>query len=113
MIIPLLLEPVVPLGDVNLAADDGLHVGVLLGILEELLYAVHVAVIRDGKRRHSQLIGPVKEVLYGGLSIQDGVLGMDVKVYETHKAKIRFLPRICAKKLSTITLSGPLVECPE
>jgi hypothetical protein len=74
----------------------------LLGVFEELLHAIHIAVIGDGKGRHPQLIGPVEEVFYGGLSVQDGVLGVDVQVNKTHETKIRILPENCAKKLSTM-----------
>jgi hypothetical protein len=77
-------------GNVHLTADDGLYVRMLLGVLEELLYAIHVAVVRNGQGRHSQLIGPVEEVFYGGLSVQDGVLGVDVKMHETHETNLRF-----------------------
>ena len=71
VIIALFLEPVVTFGNIDLTADDGLHIGVLLCKFEELLDAVHVAMVRYGKGRHTQFIGPVEEVFYGRLSVQD------------------------------------------
>ena len=88
VVISLFLDPVVSLGHVDFAADDGLHRRVLLGKFEELFHAEHIAVIRDGQGRHPQLFGPVKEVLDGRLTVQDGVLCMNVKVYECHGTKI-------------------------
>ena len=86
VIIPLLLHPMVALGHVDLAADDGLHVRMLLRILEEFLHPVHVAVVRNGEAGHPEFLGPVEQVLDGRLSVEDGILGMDVKVYESHGA---------------------------
>ena len=60
VVIAFFLHPVIPFGNVDLTADDGLHIRMLLGILEELFYAVHVAVIGDSQRRHPQLFGPVE-----------------------------------------------------
>ena len=99
VIIAFFLEPMVPFGHVDFAADDGLHVGVLLGKLEELLDAEHVAVVRDGKGRHPQLVCPVKKVLYGRLSVQDGVLGMDMQMHKTHKDKGNDFPLSAQIKL--------------
>ena len=93
VIITLFLLPVVPLRDIDLTANYWLDGRVLLGILEELFYAVHVAVVRYGQGRHTKLLGPVKEVFYGRLPVQDGVLGMDMEVNETHATKIRNLPQ--------------------
>ena len=85
VVIALFLHPVISLGNVNLAADDGLDIRMLLGVLEELFDTVHVAMVRDGKGRHTKLFGTVEKVFYGGLSIQNGILGMDVQVNETHR----------------------------
>ena len=71
VVIALFLDSVVTFGNIDLTADYGLHVGVLLCKFEELLYAVHVAMVRYGKGRHTQFIGPVEEVFYGRLSVQD------------------------------------------
>ena len=87
VVVPLFFEPMVPFGHVNLTADDRLYVRVLLGILEELLHAVHITVVRDGQCGHPQLVGPVEKVFYGRLSVQDGVLGVDVKMHKTHRNK--------------------------
>ena len=65
VVIALLLDAVVPFGDIDLTADDGLDGGVLLGVLEELLDAVHVAVVRDGKGRHAQFGCTGEKVGYG------------------------------------------------
>jgi hypothetical protein len=82
------LEPMVVVpGDIHLTADDGFHPGIFLSTLEKLLYPVHIAVIRDGKGGHTQLLGPPEKVFYGRLPIQDRILGMDVKMNETHKNK--------------------------
>ena len=93
VVIPLLLEPVVSFGNIYLTAYYGLYARVLLGKFEELLYAVHVAVVRDGKGRHAKFIGPVEEVFYGRLPVQDGVLGVDMKVHKTHRNKDNKKPR--------------------
>ena len=81
------------IGNIDLTADDGLHIGVLLCKFEELLDAVHVAMVRYGKGRHTQFIGPVEEVFYGRLSVQNGVLGVDMKVHKTHRNKDNKKPR--------------------
>ena len=61
-----------------------------------------IMVVRDGNGGHAQLIGPVEKLLYGRKSVQDGVLGVDMEVNETHgDTKITNLPRKPAKKLST------------
>ena len=90
---------VVSFGNINLTADNGLYVRVLFGVFEKLLYAVHVAMICDGKRRHAQLAGPVKEVFYGRLPIQDGVLGVDMKMHKTHRDKYTTSPPYLCKKV--------------
>ena len=75
---------VVVLRDIDLAADDRLDPGMLRRILEELLDAEHVAVVRDGKAGHAELFGAVEQVLDRRLSVEDGVLGMYVQVDESH-----------------------------
>ena len=77
--------------DVHLAADDGLDlvatvfVLVLSGHLEELLHAVHITVVRDGDRGHIQLYGALEKLPHIGESVEDGVLGVDVKMDEGHR----------------------------
>ena len=78
MVVALLLEPMVPLGDVNLAADDGFYARMLLGVLEELLDAVHVAMVRDGQAGHAQLFRALEKIVDGRLTVQDGILGVNV-----------------------------------
>ena len=77
-------EAVVVRRDVHLAADDGLHVRVFLGVLEEFLHAVHVAVVRDGEGGLAVFVRLLEELRDGGGAIKDGVLCMDVQVYESH-----------------------------
>ncbi len=106
VIVPLLLHPMVPFRDIDLAPDDGLHRGVLLRELEELLHAVHVPVIRDREAGHAQLLGPVEQVVDGRLAVQDGILGMYVKMDEGHGTiscgnKDSTMSRNLRKKFST------------
>ena len=62
---------------------------------QELLDAVEVTVVGNRNCRHTELFGPFEKIFYGRLPIQNRVLGMDVKVYETHTAKITILPDTC------------------
>ena len=48
-----------------------------------------IMVVRDGNGGHAQLIGPVEKLLYGRKSVQDGVLGVDMEVNETHGVKVQ------------------------
>ena len=95
MIVALLLDTVVADGDIDLAADDRLHPVGLACIFQELLDAVEVTVVGNRNGRHTELFGPFEKIFYGRLPIQNRVLGMDVKVYETHTAKITILPDTC------------------
>ena len=74
---------VVVLGYVCLAAQNGLDIGVFLADVEELLHTIHVAVVRDCQTRHLELVRTGEELLYVGHPIEDGILRMDVKGYET------------------------------
>ena len=74
---------VVMLGYVGLAAQDRLDIGVFLADVEELLHTIHVAVVRDCQTRHLELVRTGEELLYVGHPIEDGILRMDVKGYET------------------------------
>ena len=80
----LVLEAMVADGDVDLTAYDGLYRGVFLGEFEELLDPVHIAVVSDRKTGHSELLGPGKEVIYRRLTVEDGVLCMNVQMSEGH-----------------------------
>ena len=80
-------EAVVVGGDVHLGADDGLYVGKLLRILEELLHAVHIAVVGNGKSHLPVLVRLLEKLRDGGRTIEDGVLRVDVKMYERHRFK--------------------------
>ena len=105
MVITLLLQVMVTLGHVHLAADDGLDRRVLLGVLEKLLDAVEVAMVGHGQSRHPQLFRPVEKVFYGCLSIQNRILGMDVEMYEVHIANITILPRTPKKIFHKLALT--------
>ena len=77
---------VVVAGDVCLAAQDGLDVGVLLAGVEELLDSVHVAVVGDGQAGHLELVRACEELLDVGHAIKYGIFGMYVQGDETcHK----------------------------
>ncbi len=78
---------VVVAGDVDFAAQNRLDRRVLPGHVEKVLDAVHVAVVGDCEARHAQLLGPPEELLDIAHSVQDGVLRVDMKMYEGHKDK--------------------------
>ena len=86
----------------DLAAEDRLHVRVLLRHVGEVLDAAHVAVVGDGQARHAQLLRPAEELLDVAHPVEDGVLGMDVKMYEGHG---------CTNKNKTPTFIRPGVRC--
>ena len=65
-------------GDVHFAPDDrldfvllGLFVAVLVRELEEFLDTVHVAMVGDGKGRHSHRLGPVEKSGYRREAVED------------------------------------------
>ena len=94
LVVVVLEVVVVVLRDVDLAAEDGLDVRMLLGHVAEVLDAVHVAVVGDGEAGHAQFFGPAEELLDVAHPVEDGVLGMDVQVYEGHGCtKIHKNPR--------------------
>ena len=82
--VSLVLELVVELGNIYLTADYGLYGRMLPGELEELLYAVHVAVVGDRQCRHPQRLGFLEQFVNGRETVQNRVLGMYVKMYERH-----------------------------
>ena len=90
----LVVDAVVILGNVHLATHYGLDLREFLGYVQEVLHAVHIAVVRDGQARHSQFRSPLEELGNIGHSIQDGVLGMDVKMDERHNTKLQKNARI-------------------
>ena len=84
---------VVVLRDIDLAAQDGLDARMLFCTVEELLDAVHVPVVGDGHGIHSKFFHPVKKFLDGRKTVQDGILCMNVEMYELcHNAKITKTP---------------------
>ena len=90
LVLRILQAVVVVPRDIHLAADDGLHyevavrilVALVVGILEKLLDPVHVAVVGDGQGGHAEFPGALEELPDVGESVKDGILGMDVEVYE-------------------------------
>ena len=82
---------VVPLGHINLTADNGFYAGMFFGIFEELLHPVHIAVVGDGQAGHTHLLGAVEEMLDGTLPIENRVLRVNVQVYECHSTKIEII----------------------
>ena len=77
---------IVMTGHIDLAADDGfddqvavsVFVGFVVRPFEKLLHAVHVAVVRDGERRHLQLPCPGEKFLNIRESVENRILRMDV-----------------------------------
>ena len=91
------LEPMVVVPcHIDFAADDGLDQGLLVlsqirlvvGEFEELLHAVHIAVVGDGQGGHAQLPGAGEQFLDVGQTVENRILRMDVKVYEGHGAML-------------------------
>ena len=94
LVVVVLEVVVVVLGDVDLAAVDGLDRRVFGRHVAEILHAVQVAVVGDGEARHAELFRAAEELLDVAHPVEDGILGMDVEVYEGHgKTKIHKNPR--------------------
>ena len=103
LVVVVLEVVVVVLRDVDFAAEDRLHVRVLLGHVAEVLDAVHVAVVRDRQARHAELLRAAEELLDIAHSVEDGVLGVDVQVDEGHSStKINKNPRPSAGRGSIV-----------
>ena len=64
-VVVVLQSVVVMARHINLAAQYGFHSRMFVRKLHEFLDAVHIAVVGNGKRRHSELFCPVKEFGYG------------------------------------------------
>jgi hypothetical protein len=60
---------------------------VLAGILEEFLYAVHVAVVGYRQGGHAHFLRPLEQGVDRRETVKYRVLGMDVKMYESHGRK--------------------------
>ena len=56
----------------------------LVGELEELLDTIHVTVVGAGQGGHAHGFCPVKQGRYRRESVEDGILGVDVKMYKGH-----------------------------
>ena len=90
----LVVDAVVVLGHIHLAAHYGLDFREFLCNVQEVLYTIHIAVVSDGQARHTQFRSPLEELGDIGHSIQDGVLRMDVKMDERHNTKLQKNARI-------------------
>lgn len=75
---------------IDFAAYDGLDVGEFLGSAEELLDAVHIPVVSNGKSRHPEGRSLFEELRNVGKAVENGILGVDVKVYERHDLEHQF-----------------------
>ena len=84
LVVVVLEAVVVVLRDIDFAAEHRLDAGMLLRHVAEILHAVHIAVVRDCEARHAQFLRPAEELFDVAHSVQDGILGMDVQVYEGH-----------------------------
>ena len=67
--------------DVNFAAQDRLDARLGRRVVEGF-DPVHVAVVGDGQRRHTELFGPLDKRLDGCRPVENGVLGMYVQMDE-------------------------------
>ena len=74
--------------------DNEIAVRVLVGLvvrhLEELSHSVHIAMVGDCYRRHTQFLCPRKQLFDVCEAVENRILGMEVKVYETHLRIICF-----------------------
>ena len=75
--------------DIHLASHDSLELLVFfalgvdfLDVVGELLDAEHIAVVGDGDARHSVGYSLVNQVFDGRLTVEKGVLCVDVEMYE-------------------------------
>ena len=57
----------------------------LARFLEEFLDAIHISVVGYGKAGHSEFLRAGEEAGYRRVSVEDGILGMDVKMNESHR----------------------------
>ena len=97
LVVVILELVVIVSGHIDLTADYrldyeiafGILVALVIGVLEELLHAVHIAVVGDGDRRHTQLTRTLEQLGDIRESIQDGILGMNVKMGERHRCKYK------------------------
>ena len=72
---------VVLLADVELAADDRLHPG-LVGGIDEMDRAKDVAMIGHGHRGHPELFHALDKLLHVAGAVEHGIVGMEVQVDE-------------------------------
>ena len=77
-------ETVAAAGHVHLAAHYRLYRRVFACHLQELLHAVHIAVVGDGQGGLSVGFSGIEQLGDGAETVQDRVLRVDVKVNETH-----------------------------
>ena len=92
-------------GNIDLAADDGLHTGGL-GSFVEINTAVHDAVIGDGNCPLAQLLHPLHQAVNAADTIQKTVFGMDMKMYKTHAfASLASLAN-CTRRFRRLFMAG-------
>ncbi|CAK8716476.1 hypothetical protein LDFHOB_05810 [Candidatus Electronema aureum] len=77
----LVVNEMVGLGDVQLAADDGAQSG-FLGLGVELQRAVHGPVVSDSHGVHAVFFGLVDQVADADGTVEHRILGVDVEVGE-------------------------------
>lgn len=77
-----------PMGDIQLAAYDGLNAR-LLRFLEKLNGPVKVAVVRNGDRLHTEFFGVIDKIGNLRETIKKRVVGVDMEVDEFHYLIIR------------------------
>ncbi len=77
----LVVDEVVGLGDVQLAADDGPQAS-LLGLGVELQRAVHRPVVGDSHGVHAVFFGLLNQVADADGTVEHGILRVDVQVGE-------------------------------
>ena len=71
---------------IDLAAENRFYQRMLFGGVVELLHTVHVAMVGDGQAGHAEFLRPLEELFNIGKPVEDGVLGVDVEMYERHAA---------------------------
>ena len=82
VVISFLLYPVVSFRYIDFTSDDRFYRRMLGCVFEELLYTIHVAMVRYGQTWHAEFLGSVEQILNRRLSVENRILSMDVKVYE-------------------------------
>ena len=69
---------------IDFAAENRFYQRMFFGGVVELLHAIHVAMVGDGQAGHAEFLRPLEELFDVGKPVEDGVLGVDVEMYERH-----------------------------